>query len=113
MPKRLDRSEFTRRVDIIRRMTRAGMERGAIARELGISGSALCQFANRYLNEDGSVKSGEAPKTEGVHHTVADLTEDQLRLCHAAGITPKRMAELLSCPRGGNAAGWRGGSAIG
>lgn len=42
-----------------------------------------------------------------------DIDEDALRRALIAGIEPARLHWLLSCPRGGNAHGWRGGSAIG
>ena len=41
------------------------------------------------------------------------LTEQQREGAAKMGITPGRMAWLLSCPCSGRAKGWRGGAAIG
>lgn len=113
MAKKLDAAEFNRRAEIIRRLTAEGVTRSSIARAAGMSPSSLCQFFNRYLNVDGTLRTGQGQMEPVTTYTVDDLTEEQLRFCHRAGITPKRAAELLSCPRGGTASGWRGGAAIG
>ena len=41
------------------------------------------------------------------------LTADQLDHALRMGIKPSRYAWLLTCPKGGNAVGWKGGNSIG
>lgn len=58
---------------------------------------------------------GRKTSAEGMALTAdpCELTDEEKVLADKMRIPRERMAYLLKCPRGGNAHGWRGGSAIG
>ncbi len=109
MPVKMSAEEFARRVAVIKSMTKSGTPRIDIAKALGISSSAVCQFVTRYMSgkvirQTDRRDSGRRDFTNEQPWQVGDpstLSEQALETCRRANIKPERMAWLLSCPRGG------------
>lgn len=97
-------------MSVIKSMTKSGTPRIDIAKALGISASAVCQFVTRYMSgkvirQTDRRDSGRRDFTNEQPWQVGDpatLSEEALEDCRLLGIKPERMAWLLSCPRGGH-----------
>lgn len=115
MPRKLSQDELRRRSDVIREGITLGRAMSATARIMGMTPSNLHLLIERHpwlltgVPPAGPI--GAAGRV--IPQPLPELTEAQLEMARRLDITPDRLAWLLTCPRGGNAAGWRGGSAIG
>lgn len=106
----MSQQEFDRRASIITRMSKEGAPLNDIANATGISSSAVCQFIKRYMSGGVFVRkdrtdSGRRDLVSEQAWQVGDpstLSQEVIEDCYRLGIKPKRMAWLLSCPRGGH-----------
>jgi hypothetical protein len=78
---------------------------------------------HRFLFRHGAIKTGSKDRARRIQAAAdnwgkerldpSNLTREQLDHASRVGITPGRYAWLLTCPKGGNAHGWKGGASIG
>ena len=96
-----------------------GMSVTQIAERTAIKRTTL----HRFLCRHGAIKTTGKDKARRISAAAdnwgkerldpSHLTEDQLAQAKRFGITPGRYAWLLTCPKGGNPLGWKGGNSIG
>ena len=114
---RLPEAVATERLRLIRQWLRKGVTQVQMASCLKLTQPAVSAFMKRHglaRTSPGNAAAAQRAAEWGKERAdPSTLTAEQRDHAARIGIEPGRYAWLLTCPKSGNAKGWRGGASIG
>ncbi len=117
MASRLPEAVANERLRLIREWLRKGVTQVQMGTRLKLTQPAVSAFMKRHglaRTSPGNVAAAQRAAEWGKERAdPSTLTADQREHAARIGIEPGRYAWLMTCPKTGNAKGWRGGASIG